>query len=75
MFTDGKCVELELPNELFVHDPENPAHPLYVNIAKKACAACPFQKQCLEYGEETGSVGVWGGQWLDLPPEETAEKK
>lgn len=27
----------------------------------RVCASCPVRPQCLNEGQETGSVGVWGG--------------
>lgn len=30
----------------------------------KYCNKCPVAQQCLEYGLDTGSEGIWGGQLL-----------
>lgn len=27
-------------------------------------AACPVRDQCKAYGDATGSVGVWGGEYI-----------
>lgn len=32
--------------------------------AKAICADCPVKEQCLKYGKETGSMGLWGGVTL-----------
>lgn len=32
--------------------------------AKAICASCPVKEACLEYGMETGSMGLWGGVTL-----------
>ena len=29
--------------------------------AKKVCATCPVQEQCLEYALETQTQGIWAG--------------
>ncbi len=29
------------------------------------CDSCPVAKQCLQYGRESGSQGVWGGVYID----------
>lgn len=34
--------------------------------AREVCDACPVSSECLEYGQRTGSIGVWGGQVLTL---------
>lgn len=31
------------------------------------CAVCPVRDQCLEFGRQSGSEGVWGGVVLDGP--------
>jgi WhiB family redox-sensing transcriptional regulator len=32
--------------------------------AKKICFACPVKVECLEYGIDTKSYGIWGGVTL-----------
>ncbi len=32
--------------------------------AKKICSTCKVKTMCLEYGQKTKSMGVWGGQTL-----------
>jgi WhiB family transcriptional regulator, redox-sensing transcriptional regulator len=32
-----------------------------LDAAKAICADCPVKRQCLQYGLDTGSAGVWGG--------------
>lgn len=39
--------------------------------ARKYCAVCPVQRECLEYACRTDSVGIWGGEYLS---EHTARK-
>ena len=39
----------------------NDAKKTNVREAKKICAACPVQSQCLEYGLTHVEYGVWGG--------------
>ncbi len=34
--------------------------------ARKVCEGCDVTEECLDYGLRTGSVGVWGGEVLDL---------
>ena len=29
--------------------------------AKKICSTCPVKQECLEYGIDTKSYGIWGG--------------
>jgi hypothetical protein len=33
-------------------------------LGKKLCADCPIASQCLSYGQDTRSVGLWGGHEL-----------
>jgi hypothetical protein len=33
--------------------------------AKLICNTCQVKKQCLKFGEQTGSCGIWGGLSLD----------
>lgn len=33
--------------------------------AKLICNTCKVKKQCLKFGEQTGSCGIWGGLSLD----------
>ena len=33
-------------------------------VAKRICNTCSVKRQCLEYGIETNSFGVWGGVTL-----------
>ena len=33
--------------------------------AKQLCSACSVSEQCLAYGMETKSVGIWGGITLN----------
>jgi len=33
-------------------------------LAKRICSTCSVKRQCLEYGIETNSFGVWGGVTL-----------
>ncbi len=40
--------------------------------AREVCISCTVTEECLEYGLRTGSVGVWGGEVLDL---KTGHKK
>ena len=35
------------------------------------CNSCPVAKQCLQYGRESGSQGVWGGVFIDDRGDET----
>ena len=30
-------------------------------VAKRICSTCPCKKNCLEYGKNTNSYGMWGG--------------
>lgn len=34
--------------------------------AREVCNSCPVSTECLNYGQRTGSIGVWGGQVLTL---------
>lgn len=34
--------------------------------AREVCDACSVAAECLDYGQRTGSVGVWGGVVLTL---------
>ncbi len=36
-----------------------------IRQAKQLCSTCPVSEQCLAYGMETNSSGVWGGITLD----------
>ncbi len=36
-----------------------------IRQAKQLCSTCPVSEQCLAYGVETKSSGVWGGITLD----------
>ena len=36
-----------------------------IRQAKQLCSTCPVSEQCLAYGVETNSSGVWGGITLD----------
>ena len=65
---DGACVGM--PTELFVHERERTDLTLK---ALSVCAKCPFKTECEALGRESGSVGVWGGKFLELPEEPTAE--
>lgn len=29
--------------------------------AQAVCGSCPVARECLEYGVETDSLGIWGG--------------
>lgn len=71
--TDGECKKRRIPVQVFVHDPEHPAHEELVRFAKEICRECPFQAECFLAGMQNGEVGVWGGAWLDLPPENPTE--
>jgi hypothetical protein len=33
--------------------------------AKSICSTCQVKRQCLKFGEKTGSCGIWGGFVLD----------
>jgi hypothetical protein len=34
--------------------------------ARTYCGRCPVRPECLEYGKRSGSVGVWGGEVLEM---------
>jgi hypothetical protein len=50
-----------LPPDLFQMDQGQSAA-----NAKKVCDTCSVSDECYEYGQRTGSVGVWGGRVLTL---------
>jgi WhiB family redox-sensing transcriptional regulator len=52
---DGKC--RDLPPEVFF-----PSDGVGVEVARRICADCPVQEQCLEYAlYHRIDHGVWGG--------------
>ena len=71
---EGECQKRQIPVSVFVHDPEHPAHEDLVWLAKETCRECPVQAECFLFGMKNGEVGVWGGAWLELPPETSTDK-
>lgn len=41
--------------------------------AQKFCRNCDVREPCFQYGLRTGSVGVWGGRFLQLNSNEIIE--
>ena len=60
-FKDALCKGA--PQEWFF--PEFSGNHRGIRQAKQLCSTCPVSEQCLAYGMETNSSGVWGGITLD----------
>lgn len=59
---NGLCVPEEIDSEDFFDnylESENVALEVH-----KLCKRCPVRIQCLNYGVQTKSMGIWGGRWL-----------
>ena len=60
-FKDALCKGA--PQDWFF--PEHYGNHKGIRQAKKLCSTCPVSGECLAYGVETLSSGVWGGITLD----------
>lgn len=38
------------------------------------CASCPVKRECRTHGEETGSLGWWGGDWRNATSISSADQ-
>ena len=38
----------------------------FAAMARAVCAACPFTNECLDYGRQTKSSGIYGGVLLTV---------
>lgn len=53
------CTKLE-PEDFFPNV-EEPNALKKANVAKKACAGCPYLEPCLEWAVQNNEPGIWGG--------------
>lgn len=51
-----------LPIRVFFDESES--NPNVLNAVKEICGYCPVKSYCLEYGRESKSYGVFGGERL-----------
>lgn len=56
----GLCVNLDV--NLFFDKYET--DDVVKDNVKKLCSLCPVKDVCIEYGEQNGAWGVWGGKYL-----------
>lgn len=64
-WSNAECLRLEIPNNVFIPEPELDDFELRVSLAKSICTDCPLKDICLQYGLDTESSGVWGGTYLE----------
>jgi len=59
----GTCYVEKAPLDLFILESQG----LTSDAARKQyCNRCPCRRECFDYGMRSGSVGVWGGEFLEL---------
>lgn len=54
---------------------QSPARVYQTKLAKQICLSCSFTEQCLDYGKETKSSGIYGGTTLRIGRVQTRPKK